>query len=373
MSESLHKHVILVGVGNIGSHVVPHLARMPQVSRVTLIDHDTYEASNVQSQDILPTDKGRPKAAVQARRLRHINPDIHVDAVVDRIENVPAGHLECDLILAGLDSMRARLVVNERARLLGIPWIDAGVDGENLLVRINVHSPGHYQPCAECGFSEDDYQIVEQEHPCSPSTGGPPATNAPSSVGGLAASLLAIECRKALAGGIEQSAGTQVLMDLATYNYYVGRRVVNPECRLRHDDVIPEDQPTPCPDYANLQQIVPTTTSADTPTLQVVGQSFVTRLTCTECARTRSFLRLRSSLRARPYKCVSCGGPMLATGFDTIDRLDETSLTSSFRYRPLRNMGVREGDILRIASQTGRAKFFIATGASSNSSGGQHG
>ena len=45
-------HVIVIGVGAIGSHLVPHLARSPRVSRVTLIDRDRYETANLGGQQI---------------------------------------------------------------------------------------------------------------------------------------------------------------------------------------------------------------------------------------------------------------------------------------------------------------------------------
>jgi len=58
------------------------------------------------------------------------------------VENVPLGQLRSDLILAGLDSRRARMEVNRAALRLGLPWFDAGVLGEDLLVRITRYRPG---------------------------------------------------------------------------------------------------------------------------------------------------------------------------------------------------------------------------------------
>ena len=55
------KSVTLIGAGgNIGSHLVPHLGRMPGVERITLVDRDIYEERNLFSQDILPGDIARP-------------------------------------------------------------------------------------------------------------------------------------------------------------------------------------------------------------------------------------------------------------------------------------------------------------------------
>ena len=69
------RSVVVVGAGgNIGSHLVPHLARMQLLDSVTLIDNDVYEASNLQTQDVTPRDVGKRKTAVQARRLKRIRP-----------------------------------------------------------------------------------------------------------------------------------------------------------------------------------------------------------------------------------------------------------------------------------------------------------
>ena len=57
-----HKTVVVVGLGNIGSHVVPHVARLPAVGRLVLCDPDTYDASNVASQAICAGDVGLTKA-----------------------------------------------------------------------------------------------------------------------------------------------------------------------------------------------------------------------------------------------------------------------------------------------------------------------
>src|SRR5205823_9529388 len=66
--------VTVVGAGDIGTHLLPHLARMWGVRRVTVIDRDRYEEKNLTSQNITRRDVGKRKAMVQASRLRRINP-----------------------------------------------------------------------------------------------------------------------------------------------------------------------------------------------------------------------------------------------------------------------------------------------------------
>ena len=61
--------VVAIGPGgNIGSSLWPHLARMPGVGAVRLIDRDHYEPSNFSSQNIMPGDVGRAKARAVATK-----------------------------------------------------------------------------------------------------------------------------------------------------------------------------------------------------------------------------------------------------------------------------------------------------------------
>ncbi len=236
MIRSATGTVVVVGAGgNIGSHSVPHLARMPGVRSVTLIDRDTYEDKNLASQDISPSDVGKPKAIVQARRLRGINPALTVTAIGDAVGNVPLGLLRGDVVLACLDSQAARRTVNFSAWRLGMPWIDSGVRGEELLARVNVYLPGPEQPCFECALEERDYATLEQAYPCT-GQATPPATNAPSGLGALAASLQALECQKLLAGEHAQLAiGRQVTISALAHRLFVTRFGVNAACRFDHD------------------------------------------------------------------------------------------------------------------------------------------
>src|SRR6185503_20877711 len=71
--------VAVVGSGgNIGSHLVELLARMPEVGTLLLIDPDSYSKRNLPSQALLPEDVGRAKVAVQARRLARLRPSLEV-------------------------------------------------------------------------------------------------------------------------------------------------------------------------------------------------------------------------------------------------------------------------------------------------------
>ena len=129
------RHLVIAGAGgNTGSHLLPHLARMPEISRLTLADPEYYESANLAVQCIDSVDVDRPKVTTQAEKLRRIRPGLgdtglQVVAMQQRIEDVPRGLLNCDLIVSCLDSKAARQHVNEIAWRLKKPWIDCGILG----------------------------------------------------------------------------------------------------------------------------------------------------------------------------------------------------------------------------------------------------
>jgi adenylyltransferase/sulfurtransferase len=156
--------------GNIGSHLTPHLARLPGISRVILVDPDVYEARNLSGQDIRPEDVGRPKVQVQAERLRAIRPELEVVSFQRPLEDVPLGFFEGAIAVSCLDSRIARVHLNERVWRVGAPLIDTAVDGSSLLYRVTVYQPGEAAPCYECAFEDEDYNLLDTVYPCDADT-----------------------------------------------------------------------------------------------------------------------------------------------------------------------------------------------------------
>ena len=158
--------MVVVGCGNIGSQVVPHLGRIAGLARVVLVDPDAYEHANLRGQAIEADDVGRSKALVQRERLARIAPDLDGLAICKRIEQVPLGHLRDAIVLACVDSRAARQAINEATWRIGRAWIDAAVDGSQLIARTIVHVPAADGACLECAWSEADYLALETAVPC---------------------------------------------------------------------------------------------------------------------------------------------------------------------------------------------------------------
>ena len=360
------KKVVVVGAGgNIGSHLVPHLGRIPGVGSILLVDRDTYEPKNLAGQDAGRSDIGRAKAKVQARKLRGINPELEVTAVVDSVENLPLGRLRADVIVVCVDSRVSRQYLSRAAWRLRVVLIDAGVRAEGLLARVNVYLPGRNAPCMECAWSPVDYQAIEVKYPCPEHRPEAPATNAPSSLGALAAALEAVELEKVLGGQWDEAlVGRQVLVSATHHKHWVTSFRRNRDCRFDHrtwrvrrlrqgpEEITPGD----------VLELGRKVGAGSGPVeLYVEGKAFLGRLSCSGCGWTRKLpIRLSGRLRRSEETCRQCGGSLRPVGFDTADWLSLQYLDEKLLTRPLRYLGFRAGDVFALSGPDKEVHFELA-------------
>jgi len=340
--------VVVVGLGNIGSCLAGYLARLPSVRRITVVDHDVYELSNLESQDIATREIGRPKAAVVAGRLRAIDPQLEVTALASRVESVPRGLLRADVILAALDSKAARVSVNEIAWRLGVSFVDAGVESAGGLARVAVYLPGPNAPCYECALSDADYEQLEQVHWCTGDAAAP-ATNAPAYLGALAASLAAAECEKLLSGRLTESlAGREVIVSARHQTHFVTRYRRNERCRFDHRVWTIEKLGARAGRFSlgRLRGLGNGRGDAAPLQLRVEGHRINTRLRCPACGVIDDVLHL--SGRPLVKDCRRCGDTLIPMGFYSCDRLDLAASPARTRRRSLRSVGLRDGDVFTL-------------------------
>jgi hypothetical protein len=232
------RSVLVAGVGNIGSHLAPLLARAG-FGRITLVDRDHVEEKNLTAQDYTPEDVGKPKARVQAERLAKKFPHLNITAWVGDLEDMPLGLARCDLVLGALDSRRARQVLHsEISWPLGVPVIDGGV-GDGGLGRVQVFRPGSEGACLECTWGKADYRLLAAEYPCLPGAApGAPPTGAPAFLGSFTASLMASEAVRLLnpEGGSTPQESYEVVFDLN--NLHLRRFGLRRASRCRYDHVV---------------------------------------------------------------------------------------------------------------------------------------
>lgn len=144
-------HIVLVGCGGIGSPALQYLAAAG-IGRLTLVDSDTVEVSNLQRQTIFtPSEIGKPKAESAAEWVRRFDFGLKVDAINERLDETNAAQIlsGASVVLDGCDNFATRLVVSDSCVKLAIPLTSAAIGRfQGQVASFAGHLPN--QPCYRC-------------------------------------------------------------------------------------------------------------------------------------------------------------------------------------------------------------------------------
>lgn len=117
--------VLVIGAGGLGSPVLQYLAAAG-LGRITVIDDDVVEASNLQRQILhRDADIGRAKVDSAREALLRLDPELVVDTIGERLS--PDNALELfashDVVIDGADNFATRYLSNDAAELTGTPLV----------------------------------------------------------------------------------------------------------------------------------------------------------------------------------------------------------------------------------------------------------
>ena len=215
--------VALIGTGAIGSAALPALAGAG-VGRLTVIDDDTIDLSNLHRQLIFREDQvGRSKAETAAAFARSLNSNVQVDAVAQRLgkDNASeflAGH---DLVLDGSDNFVSRLAVNQACVELAIPLVSAAAAQFQAQIALLRGSEAG-QPCYRCfvgdAFDSDDCDTCAE-------------LGVLGALPGTAGHFAALVALRAVLGIGEDAAGKLFLLDAAALNWREIKLPKDPGCK----------------------------------------------------------------------------------------------------------------------------------------------
>lgn len=147
-------HVAVVGAGGLGVPVLQYLAGAG-VGRLTIIDADVLEASNLHRQTLYAlADCGTPKAELAARHLRALNPQVALTTHVQRIDAANGSALlaNADVIIDCSDNFSTKFLINDLAQQLGVPAVLASIyqfEGQ-----LQVVDPRRNSSCLRCIWPE---------------------------------------------------------------------------------------------------------------------------------------------------------------------------------------------------------------------------
>ena len=153
----LAAHVLIIGAGGLGSPAALYLASAG-IGRMTVVDHDRVEATNLQRQ-IAHTlaSIGQFKAQSIVRTVGSINPDVQVTAITVQASDALLDTLlpQSDVVLDCTDNFASRHAINRACVKHSKPLVSGAAirfDGQ-----VSVFDPqDSNSPCYACVFPETD-------------------------------------------------------------------------------------------------------------------------------------------------------------------------------------------------------------------------
>lgn len=158
-------HVVVFGLGGVGSYTVEGLVRSG-VGKLTLVDFDVVCVTNSNRQlHATVSTVGKPKAELMAQRCKSINPDCNVTAIVDfyredRSEELLAGKI--DYVVDAIDNIKAKLHLLNECVKRQIPVVSSmGAAGrlDPTYIRVDDLCETHMDP-----FAKDVRKLLKRKH-----------------------------------------------------------------------------------------------------------------------------------------------------------------------------------------------------------------
>jgi molybdopterin/thiamine biosynthesis adenylyltransferase len=212
--------VVVAGIGGLGCPISLYLAAAG-IGKLVIIDKDKFELSNLNRQVLgWQEDIGRSKVEAVAEKLRALNSDIEVDALVTEItgDNVSEILQNSSVVVDAMDNWSTRFLLNEECVKQKIPFVHAGVYG--LYGQMTTIIPGK-GPCLQCILSE-----APKEMPKFPVVGATP---------GLFAMMQVMETLKLIVGFGETLEGRMLLFDGERMEYMSAEVQHRPDCPICGD------------------------------------------------------------------------------------------------------------------------------------------
>lgn len=185
----LQSKVLIVGAGGLGSPAAMYLAAAG-VGTIGLVDGDFVSSTNLQRQILYSTSEvGQLKIDAAERRLKAMNPDVHIvkhetflneDNALDLIRDY-------DFVLEGTDNFASKYLVNDACVMLGKSFTIGGINRYG--GQVMTHQKG--TACYRCIFPEPP--SINEVETCS-------MVGALGSLAGMVGTVQATEAIKFLAG-----------------------------------------------------------------------------------------------------------------------------------------------------------------------------
>jgi len=219
----LASHALIIGAGGLGSPVALYLGTAG-VGRLTIVDHDSVDVTNLQRQIVHNLARvGTPKAESARDTIAAINPDVQVLPLVERADATRLDALvrDADVVIDCSDNFKTRHAVNAACVAHRKPLVSGaaiGFDGQ-----VSVYDTRSAEaPCYACLFpAEATFEEVQ----CATMGVFAPLV-------GIIGSVQAAEALKLLAGVGKSLAGRLQMLDARAMEWTEIRMHRNAGCAV---------------------------------------------------------------------------------------------------------------------------------------------
>lgn len=219
----LDSHALLIGAGGLGSPVALYLGTAG-VGRITIVDHDTVDLTNLQRQIAHDMSRvGRSKAESAAQSIAEINPEVQVVALTERAgtERLDALVITADVVIDCTDNFATRHAVNAACVRHRKPLVSGAAIGFD--AQISVYDTRlSDMPCYACLFPPDS---ALEEVRCATMGVFAPLV-------GIVGSMQAAEALKLLAGIGSPLAGRLQMLDARSMEWTDIKTARSPDCSV---------------------------------------------------------------------------------------------------------------------------------------------
>lgn len=216
----LDSHVMMIGLGGLGSPVAIYLAAAG-VGELTLVDDDVVELSNLQRQIAHQQDSvDKPKVVSAAHTIEQLNSSVKLNLIQQRLDHEALVEVSrnVDVIIDCTDNFATRFLLNDVSQQQGIPLVSAAAI--RFEAQVTVYDPRVEScPCYRCLYEFTD----EPELTCSESGVLSPML-------GMIGSVQAVETIKLLTGIGETLAGRLLVLDALAMHWREIKLKRDPDC-----------------------------------------------------------------------------------------------------------------------------------------------
>jgi molybdopterin/thiamine biosynthesis adenylyltransferase len=349
--------------------VLEHLAM--HGARLLLIDRGIVELHNLGTQGFTTSQVGQPKVEARRERIQQLNPHCAVQGLYVDIEHLGLGTLwHVDMILSCLDSFAARLLLHELAWRLGIPCVDAALDGsgKHLYGRVAAYDPRQPEaPCMLCSWDDTTYNKALAVS--GTTTGCPtwvelldhrqeaPPTLAISSIAGVIGGLQTIQAIRLLLGDTAV-AGRELIIDVQHTLLHAATCQRTPRCRFDHRTwALYTLEPGTWHQPVQMLFARAEMDLGSPVTLHPHRRLLATQLFCATCQTARPMARFVHALRRADCYCA-CGDLAQPVGFSCLAAFDRRQATA-FHNTTWQQLGLPAHEVVTASTPHGQECHYI--------------